>query len=159
SNDEEIELHIGAEADASGAADYQIDFGSAQIGGTPATSTLEVRNRGDGKMVIGPWAVPLPFAIEPADATTIAPGKAATFTFTYRPITSGAAQQIVRPLVDGEPGPRIRLFGVGTALHLACTGIVDFGNVLAGTTSTRQVVCTNRSAVPVTVQADEVGGD
>lgn len=156
--EQKAKVVIAADADPTGQADHAITIGTAQIGGEPATATVEFRNQSGKTIEIGPFAVPVPFAADPAVATKVKSGGAHKVKFTFQPVRGGEASQLVTVFVDGEPGPTLRLVGEGTRLHFSCDRSVDFGTTVAGTATAQEVTCKNESEQAVTIKAEAARG-
>jgi len=87
---------------------------------------------------------------------SLAAGANCTFTTTFKPIAAQAYSGSVS-IASSAPAQTVALSGTGATQSSTLAGI-DFGNVAAGTTSTKAATLTNTGAGPLTIGAVTVTG-
>ena len=94
-----------------------------------------------------------PFVFPLLAGTQLDAGAAVDFPVTFRPTAGGPQSVFLRVASDAgkEPLAAIQLTGRGTDGALCADPLVDFGDVVVGTTVTRQVVVTNCGVKPIVV--------
>jgi hypothetical protein len=136
----------------------RIDFGNVQIG-TSATREFFIRNSGDPG---AQFSVALErgqafddafsFAIDRADINS---GGVSRVTVTFQPTETGdrAGKLRVLPNTDKLTANEVEIVGVGVSTTLIAEPLLlNFGNVVVGTTETLQVELRNESSVEATIE-------
>ena len=143
----------------------EVDFGAVAVGAEPAARRLTVTNRGDAEARVA--------AVRPAEresgfrvredacsGAVLVPGGACAVSVAFAPAAAGAAETPLRvELEGGEPGPWVRLAGVGEGVRMtAAPARLDFGAVRTGQSAERGVTVANPSRVAITLRRVAVEG-
>lgn len=145
----------GSPVDASGKADYLVDFGEVPVGGQGSRS-FYVRNKGRSVMTLQPLTVAAPFTTELTATRGVPAQEELGIVFGFSPTDEGAAQTVVTVASDGG-SVTVLLAGKGRkALPTDCLFDVaplrvDFGAVGAGRTKTADFRIVNKGSNVCTV--------
>jgi len=139
-----------------------LSFGSVNVGYS-ALQTLSVTNTGTGSINITQTTVSgMGFSISgPALPYTLAAGQKVTFNVTFAPSTgaSEAGSVTITSTASNSPAT-VSLSGIGVSyLVSASPGSVNFGNVPAGTSVTKNVTVTNTGSASVNITQATVSGN
>lgn len=151
-----------------------VNVGEADTGQS-ATTTLKLQNTGTGRLTINDmcfvvatdlatairpdtpcFSGAVPFIFTSAVGASIAPEATVDVPVIFRPTTGGPASVFLRVASDAatEPFAAVQLTARGTDGALCAEpGVVDFGDVAVGASSTLTVRVTNCGLKPVTVDS------
>ena len=131
-------------------------FGAQAVGTTSAPQKVVVSNTGTSTLRITSLAVSgSSFAVSSSAPFDLVPGANKELTVTFNPTAAGAFTGTLT-LASNDPAwlnATVTLSGNGGGvLALSPVGVLDFGSVRVGTSSSRSVTLTNTSSAPVTLQ-------
>lgn len=118
-----------------------LDFGPVGLGANSATQTVTITNLGSATLAgfAGGGVFP-PFAASQNCAGGVAPGASCQYFFTFSPTAAGDFSATSNSSTNaGSFSIQLRGKGVGAGLHVNPLAL-DFGSVLAGSTSATQSV-------------------
>jgi len=151
----------GAVAGALTATPASISFGSVAVG-SQTTQTLQLANTGNQSATISnvAWSGTGISVSGFTAPLTLAAGKTADLTITYKPVSSGTLAGTVSVSSNAaNPSLVINLSGTATSSTLTSTpSSVSFGNVAVGQSATQTVTLTNHGTVTLTVSGISVAG-
>lgn len=151
----------GSTADATGQAQYVVDFGEVPIGGN-GLQTFYVRNDGRAPLALLPPALAAPFTTELVEQALVPMQEELGVVFLFTPTAEGKAEAIVT--LDSDGGAlTVRLTGRGrvpspTDCKFEVTPAkLDFGVVAAGATKSLDVRVVNTGANACLVRQLKLG--
>ena len=144
------------------ASPSQVSLGGAALGGSPITATLQFSNAGATAIHVTGVSVPpastnITVTGLPANGATIAPGATIAATVTFTPASIGLFSGSVTLDTDApEPGTAsvtvpVTASAAPPAHLVVSSSAIAFGNVRAGTTTTRAVTLTNVGGTMMTI--------
>jgi hypothetical protein len=141
---------------------YGVDFGPVAIG-AQASVTVSLKNPGSSPLQISAVGAPTDpeFSTEVLSGDTIPAGGTLAATVGFKPFNPGQKTASIRLQTNSTDTPSILLNlggqGVDVQLTVAPTNL-DFGNVVIGSSETKQVTLSNGSTVDLTVTPGPIGG-
>ncbi len=127
-----------------------LHFGTVALG-SRGERTLELRNAGDGELVVYEVTVPAPFEADVAFPATIAPGAMLPVPVAFVPVVPGPARAMALIRAGGREH-RVTLTAEAGPSPLRCTpDRVDLGKPIVSAPTSFEIACTNGSAAAVTV--------
>ncbi len=132
-----------------------INFGNV-LTGTTKRDSITVTNNGTAPLIISSVSSSnIVFTTLPTGITTIAPGGNSKFYITYAPTVDGlrTAYIIFNHNTDGLKDT-VNVSGTGISPQFASNpSIINFGNVLTGTTKRDSVIVTNNGTAPLIISS------
>jgi hypothetical protein len=154
------------QADSVAPISRQYSFGTVPAYGA-VTVQFSVQNTSTATVPLAPLSVNAPFSIVDASALpqTLAAQGTVGFSVSFAPVQPGSygatlsANGVALVVLVGTapPGPIVSV-GAGTGVLLAGGAAIDFGSVMRGSTTKRQVTVTNPPSGTITVQHVAVVG-
>ncbi len=142
-----------------------VAFGSQPVGTAAPTRNVQVSNTGTGVLTVS--GVELSgaqsgdfSAVAGATCATLAPGASCVVQVGFSPTGSGARAAVLQVRSnDLVSGGTVALTGTGAAAAITLkSGVLDFGKVRAGRTSTQSVTLTNSGTVALALTGLTVEG-